>query len=255
VLPGATLSGVHNLDKLLGGGLDKGTSTLVIGPAGTGKSTIVTTYAIAAAERGERAALFLFDENIGTLLARCEALDMPLARHIQRETITVQQIDPAEMSPGELIQTVRDCVDQDVKVVVFDSLIGLLNAMPEEKMLLTQLHELLSYLNQRSVTTLMTMVQHGLLGNMSTPADLSYLADTLLLLRYFEAEGQVRQALSVMKKRTAKHERSIREVRVAPGGVEVGQPLVQFQGVLTGVPRYVGRDASLMERQREDDNA
>jgi circadian clock protein KaiC len=156
------------------------------------------------------------------------------------------------MSPGEFVQTIRDAIDErGVRMIVIDSLIGLLNAMPEEKMLMSQLHELLSYLNQVGVTMLMTMVQHGLIGTMSAPADLSYLADTLIMLRYFEAAGEVRQAISVLKKRTGQHERTIREVRVAEGGVEVGLPLTDFQGVLTGVPTYLGKSDPLMQNSRK----
>lgn len=247
-LSGEILSGVDNLDELLGGGIERGTSTLVLGPAGTGKSTIVTTYALAFAKNGAKAAMFMFDENLGTLFARSKGIGLPLEEAYRDGSISLQQIDPAEMSPGEFIQIVRDSVEKDgVGVVIIDSLIGLINAMPEEKMLLTQLHELLSYLNQMGVTTLMTMVQHGLLGNMSNPADLSYLADTLLLLRYFEFEGEVCQAISVLKKRTGPHERTIRQVKVAQGGVEVGKPLRDFHGVLTGVPQYVGKSSPLME--------
>jgi circadian clock protein KaiC len=205
-------------------------------------------YALASAAQGGRAAMFLFDENIGTLLARCNALKMPLQEGIQNQSVLVQQIDPAEMSPGEFIQRIRDAVEkQQVKVVVLDSLVGLLNAMPEERMLLAQLHELLSYLNQSGVTTLMTLAQHGLIGAMTNQADLSYLADNLILLRFFETQGEVRQAISVLKKRTGQHERTIREVRVAEGGVVVGPPLKEFHGVLTGTPTYVGRSTPLME--------
>lgn len=245
--PGAILSGVGNLDNLLGGGLECGTSSLVLGPAGTGKSTVVTMYALAAAASGMRTAMFLFDENVGTLLARCSALKMPIAEAIEAGTVTVQQIDPAEMSPGEFVQTIRDAIDKrGVGMIVIDSLMGLLNAMPEEKMLMSQLHEILSYLHQVGVTTLMTMVQHGLVERTTAPADLSYLADTLILLRYFEATGEVRQAISVLKKRTGIHERTIREMRVAENGIEVGLPLRDFQGVLTGVPSYLGHDFPLM---------
>jgi len=249
-VPMGLLSAIPNLDALLGGGLEQGTSTLVIGPAGTGKSTIVTTYALAAAARGTKAALYLFDENIGTLIARCNGLELPLQECLDSGAITAQQIDPAEMGPGEFIALVRGAVENEgVGVVVLDSLIGLLNAMPEEKMLMTQLHELLSYLNQMGVTTLMTLVQHGLVGPMKSPSDLSYLADTLLLLRYFEFQGEVRQALSVLKKRTGAHERTIREMTIAKGGLQVGAALHDFEGVLTGLPRYVGLNAPLMQQQ------
>ncbi|MEZ0327209.1 MAG: ATPase domain-containing protein [Fimbriimonas sp.] len=249
-LPGTLLSGVSNLDDLLGGGLDHGTSTIVMGPAGSGKSTIVTMYAIAAVNAGDKVAMYLFDENVGTLFARCKALEMPLEQHIESGMMTIQQIDPAEMSPGELIQHVRDAVThRGVKHVVIDSLIGLLNAMPEERLLTVQLHELLSYLNQLGVTTLMTIAQHGLVGPMTSPADLSYLADTLLLLRFFEADGEVRGAISVMKRRTGLHERTIREFQITKGGVVVGPPMRGFRGVLTGVPTYTEGAVTLMERK------
>lgn len=249
-LPGVLESGVANFDSILGGGIACGTSALVLGPAGTGKSTIVTMYAISAAKRGENVSMFLFDENVGTLLLRCEALNMPLQQYIDEGLISIQQIDPAEMSPGEFIQIIRDAIEhRDVRVLVIDSLIGLINAMPEEKMLISQLHELLSYLNQVGVTSLLTMVQHGIIGTMAAPADLSYLADTLVLLRYFEAEGEVKQALSIMKKRTGQHERTIREIQIGQGGVVVGEPLKQFHGVLTGVPQYKGDANPLMKSE------
>jgi circadian clock protein KaiC len=246
-LPGTLISGVKNLDDLLGGGLDHGTSTIVIGPAGCGKSTTVTMYALAAVQAGDKVAIYLFDENLGTLFARCAALGMPLEPHIESGKLAIQQIDPAEMSPGEFVQTVRDAVEKDgAKHVVIDSLVGLLNAMPEERLLTVQLHELLSYLNQMGVTTLMTIAQHGLVGTMSSPADLSYLADTLLLLRFFEAEGEVRGAISVLKRRTGMHERTIREFKIGEGGVQVGPPLRGFRGVLTGVPTYGGESGATL---------
>jgi circadian clock protein KaiC len=251
---GSLLSGVGNLDDLLGGGLDRGTSTVILGPAGCGKSTIAAMYGLAAATKEERVAIFLFDENLGTLIARCEGLGMPMAENIASGNVTVQQIDPAEMSPGEFTQAVRDAVEKrGVRLVVLDSLNGLINAMPEEKLVLTQLHELLSYLNQVGVTTVITIPQHGLVGTMVSQADISYLADSVLLLRYFEAAGAVRQAISVLKRRTGPHERTIREFQIGPGGVLVGAPLHSFHGVLTGVPRYVGTDEPLMPGMGDGD--
>jgi circadian clock protein KaiC len=247
-LPGTFLSGVRNLDELLGGGLDHGTSTMVIGPAGSGKSTTVTMFALAAIAQGEKAAIFIFDENQGTLFARCKMLGIPLEEHVESGMLSIQQIDPAEMSPGEFVQTVRDSVERNgVKVVIIDSLVGLMNAMPEERLLTVKLHEMLSYLGQLGVTTLMTLAQHGLIGHMASHADLSYLADTLLLLRFFEADGQVHGAISVLKRRTGKHERTIREFRVSQGGVAVGPPLKGFHGILTGVPTYTDSAVKLME--------
>jgi circadian clock protein KaiC len=247
-LPGNLLSGVGNLDDLLGGGLDAGTSTIVLGPAGAGKSTIATMYSIAAANQGKRTAMYLFDENIGTLLARCRALKMPLDTCLDSGGVMLRQVDPAEMSPGELFFNIKKEVeDRGVEMVILDSLVGLLNAMPEEKLLMSQLHELLSYLNQVGATTIMTLAQHGLVGSVSSQADLSYLCDTLILMRFFESAGEVRQAISVVKKRTGRHERTIREMKVAEGGITVGVPLREFQGVLTGVPTYVGTPSPLME--------
>ncbi|HVL38441.1 MAG TPA: ATPase domain-containing protein [Fimbriimonadaceae bacterium] len=251
-LPGKVLSGVGNLDELLGGGIDTGTSSIILGPAGSGKTSIATMYALAAARSGDNAAIFLFDENIGTLLTRCRALGMSIDAAVEDGSLLLRQIDPAEMSIGEFVEHVRRLTHEGVKLIVVDSLIGLLNAMPEERMLMSQLHEMLSYLHQMGVTTIMTMAQHGLVGHMASQADLSYLADTLILLRFFEAAGEVRQAISVLKKRTGQHERTIREVRVAPGGVQVGPPLADFHGVLTGVPNYIGVREPLLQRERDE---
>jgi len=242
--PESLLSGIGNLDLLLGGGLDKGTSTIAIGASGTGKTTIAVMYALAAAKKGEKSIIFLFDENMGTLISRCRGLDMDLDGRMKDGLITVQQIDPAEMSPGEFTAIVRDAVEnKEISNIVIDSLGGYVNAMPNERLLMLQLHELLTYLNQLNVTTLLTNVQHGLFGPNAAPsADISYLADTIILLRYFEASGAVRRALSVMKKRTGHHELTIREYRFVPGGIEVGPALEEFQGVLTGTPQYFGKE-------------
>lgn len=250
---GTLPSGVPNLDDLLGGGLPTGTSAIVMGPAGCGKSTIVTLYAVAAAAKGERCAMYIFDENVGTLLARCEGLGLDLQSCLDAGTVTLQQIDPAEMSPGEFVQMARRAIEtRGVKHIVIDSLNGYLNAMPGERLLTVQLHEMLSYMNQQGVTTLMTNVQHGFVGSMVTAADLSYLADTIILLRFFEAAGEVRQALSVIKKRTGAHERTIREMQIGYGGLKVGKPLRDFHGVLTGVPRYFGQDDPLMDSKEAE---
>ncbi len=241
-------SGVPELDKLAGGGLHRGTSTLLMGPAGTGKSTIATQYAVCAAERGERSVLFAFDESVATLITRSEGLGIPLKKHIDAQRIRVQQVDPGELSPGEFIYGIRRAVEQDgARVVVIDSLNGYLNAMPEERYLTIQLHEMLSYLGQQGVVTLMVMAQRGLLGaGMQTPVDASYLADTVIALRYFEAGGEVQQAISVVKKRTGIHENSIRELKLGPDRIQVGAPLKNFQGILTGVPEYVGPSKPLL---------
>ena len=230
-------SGVTALDDLLGGGLDRGTSTLLLGPAGSGKSTIALQYAVAAARRGERAVLFAFDEGVGTLEARATALGIPMGAVCSEGHLEVQQIDPAEMSPGEFASLVREAVEcRDARVVVIDSLNGYSNAMPEEHFLTTQLHEMLTYLGQRGVTTMMVVAQHGLLGNaIQAPVDSSYLADSVVLLRYFEDAGKVRKAISVVKKRSGRHEETIREMWFDMDGIHLGEPLSQFRGVLSGV--------------------
>jgi circadian clock protein KaiC len=235
-------SGVSALDQLLGGGLDRGTSTLLVGPAGAGKSTLATQYSLAAAERGERASIFTFDESIATLLARSESLGMDLRPQIESGLVRARQIDPAELSPGEFAHLVRSAVEDDgARIVVIDSLNGYMNAMSEERSMTIQLHELLTYLGHKGVITLMIVAQHGLTGTAVQAAiDASYLADSILLLRYFEAAGEVRQALSVMKKRSGAHERSIRELKLGPG-IRVGPPLADFQGILTGVPTFLAR--------------
>ena len=243
---GPMTSGVAELDNLLGGGLERGGSVLLMGPAGTGKSTMATQYAVAAAERGERAVIYTFDESLETLLDRSNRLGMDLRGHVERGQIAVQQVDPAELSPGEFVQRVRDCVEQDgCRVVAIDSLNGYLNAMPEERFLIIQLHELLSYLGQQGVLTILVAAQHGLVGErMVSPIDVSYLADTVVLMRYFEASGAIRLALSVVKKRSGPHERTIRELQLGPG-IRVGPPLTDFSGVLSGIPEYHGTQAPL----------
>lgn len=245
------------LDRLLCGGLPLGTSTLLLGPAGTGKSTIATQFAISAAERGHRAAMYVFDENIGTLRTRSRKLGMAIEPYVDAGLLTVQQIDPAEMSSGEFAATVRRAVDGTdgsrlpAKVVIVDSLNGYLNAMPEEKFLTAQLHELLAYLGQMGVVSLLSVTQSGMVGAMHSPVDTTYLADNVILFRFFESRGQVRRAISVVKKRSGKHEATIRELEVDSSGVRIGEPLVEFQGVLTGVPTYVGKSGDLMAKAAE----
>ncbi len=233
-------SGVTELDALLGGGLDRGTSTLILGPAGSGKSSIAAQFAAAAAARGERAASFLFDEGVNTYLTRSAGLGREMRKLVESGYMTLQQIDPAELSPGEFSHFVRRAVERDgARVVVIDSLNGYMQAMPDERFLTVQMHELLTYLNQQGVVTLLVMAQHGFMGaNMGTPVDVSYLADSVLMLRFFEARGAVRRAVSVVKKRTGYHENTIREMQMSEGGIAVGEPLKDFQGVLTGVPTY-----------------
>jgi len=235
-------SGIPGIDQLLGGGIEEGTSTLIVGPAGTGKSTLAAQFAVAAAARGKHASLFLFDENPGTLLSRATEMRIDLATHVSSGAISVQQIDPAELAPGEFVHAVRQAVNvHQASILVIDSLNGYLNAMPGERFLTIQLHELLMYLGQQSVATIMIGANQGLIGTqMSTPVDASYLADAVILLRYFESRGNVRQAISVVKKRGSNHERSIREFRLNQDGIQVGDPLSEFRGVLTGVPVYEG---------------
>jgi circadian clock protein KaiC len=241
-----TSSGDPDLDKMLGGGLERGSNVLFIGAAGVGKSSLALTYAIAAAERGERAIIFAFDEGKGTIAARARTLGLPLEECIESGLLHLQQIDPAEMSPGEFATTVRRSVEQDqCRVVVIDSLNGYLNAMPDERFLILQMHELLSYLGQLGVLTILILAQHGLVGPMDTPLDMSYLSDAVVMLRYFEAAGTVRRAMSVVKKRSGNHEHTIREFRLSSKGIRLGPPLKQFSGVLAGTPIYHGDAAPL----------
>jgi circadian clock protein KaiC len=231
-------SGVTALDALLGGGPDRGTSTLLMGPAGSGKSTLAVQYAVAAAARGDHAVIFAFDESTETLLARTEQLGVKLKQGQGAGEVRVTQVDPAELSPGEFTALVRDAVERDkARVVVIDSLNGYMNAMPDEHFLTTQLHELLTYLGRQGVTTLMVVAQHGMLGSMQTPVDTSYLADSVVMLRYFEYAGEVKKAISVVKKRSGSHERSIRELYFDGNGIHLSEPLTRFRGILTGVPQ------------------
>jgi circadian clock protein KaiC len=245
-------SGIAGLDTLLGGGLHYGTSTLALGPAGSGKSTLVTQFARTMALAGERVACYVFEETRDNFLDRAAGLGMDLRETIDSGVITVEQIDPAEISPGEFAQKVRSAVEggpdgKKARIVVIDSLNGYLNSMPSENFLVIQMHELLMYLNERGVLTLMVLAQHGLMGSaMQAPVDVTYLADTVIILRYFEAFGEVRQAIAVVKKRTGGHERSIREFKLSANGIEVGEPLKHFEGVLTGVPSFTGRRDTLI---------
>jgi circadian clock protein KaiC len=247
-------SGVPEIDALLGGGLDRGTATLMMGPAGSGKSALATQYVVAAAARGERVAMFIFDEGENTLYTRSAGLGMDLRRHAESGTVRIQQVDPAELAPGEFVSAVRTAVEtHGARLVVIDSLNGYLQAMPEERFLIAQLHELLSYLRQRGVATIMVVAQHGLVGVTSAPVDVSYLADTVVVTRFFEAQGRVRKAMSVLKKRSGRHEDTIREFTLGASGFTVGAPLAQFVGVLTGTPQLdVATPANLLlHDQRE----
>ncbi len=241
-------TGVAQLDSLLGGGLTEASSTLVMGPAGTGKSLFVLHFLSAAIARGERAALFVFEEELGLLFARARALGFDLERMRADGHLFVDQLDAAELSPGEFLHRVRTCVDAEgIKTVAIDSLNGYHAAMPEEQFLILHLHELLQYLNRLGVTTFLTLAQHGMVGDMTQPIDLTYIADCVIMLRYFEAAGRVRRAISVVKKRTGAHENAIREFRIEQTGLVLGPPLEGFQGVLRGVPDYVGTREPLMK--------
>ena len=235
---GLVQSGVAQLDKILGGGLDRGTSALFMGPAGSGKSALSMHFAVSAARRGDNAAVYAFDEGLYTLTQRSAALGIDLKEPMASGRLRVTQVDPAEMSPGEFIAQVRADVEQRrARVVVIDSLNGYMTAMPEEQFLLVQMHELLMYLRQRGVLAILVLAQQGLIGSMSTPIEVSYLADTVILLRFFEARGAVRKAISVLKRRSGKHASEIHELTMDSGGIHVGAELDKFIGVLTGVAR------------------
>jgi circadian clock protein KaiC len=243
-------SGISELDAMLGGGVAAGSSTLILGPAGTGKSLLVLRFLQAAVQRGERAALFLFDEEIGLLISRAKELGIDLAAMQDSGMLIIEQVDAAEITPGEFSHRVRTCVDRvGARLVAIDSINGYQSAMPEEQYLVLHLHELLQYLNRQGVATFLTVAQHGMIGDMKQSVDLTYLADTVIILRYFEALGRVRRAISVMKKRTGAHEETIREFRIDKRGVTLGPPLDEFQGVLRGVPTYVGKGSPLLKEE------
>jgi len=246
---GQLSSGVPELDNLLGGGLNAGTSTLLIGAAGTGKSSVAALFVSEAARNGQRGSMFLFDESPRSLLNRCDGVGIPLRPHVESGVVTLTQVDPAELAPGQFVFNIQRAVEAGARVVVIDSLNGYLHAMPEERFLIIQLHELLSFLGQHGVATILIGAQQGLIGpQMSTPIDASYLADSVVLLRYFESHGEVRQVLSVMKKRGGRHERTIREFSLHSGRVHVGKELREFTGVLSGMPVYSGAQGPLMAR-------
>ncbi len=240
-------SGVEALDKLLSGGLDRGTSTLLMGAAGTGKSSLAGQYALAAAARGEKAVIYAYEESLTTWLARVRSFGIDAQKFVDSGHLKIIQVDPAELSPGELASDAVELVEkQGVRTVVIDSLNGYLQSVPGENFLLLHMHELLKFLGQKGVSTIMVIAQNGLLGPaMQAPVDVSYLADTVLLLRYFESAGAVRQVISVVKKRSGKHERTLRELSIGPGGISIGRPLTDFHGVLTGVPTFRGSDGDL----------
>lgn len=251
--PGMLSSGQENLDELIGE-LHYGTSTILIGPAGVGKSTLSMMYAASAAERGERSAVYLFDEGIETLYQRTSALGLNIKKHVDAGRIALRQIQLAELTPGELSHMVSVEVEKKgARVVIIDSVNGYLMATPQERFLTMQFHELLAYLNRNGVASILVVGQYGLIGNMQSPIDMSYLADSVVLLRYFEAEGAVRQAISMLKKRTGDHERTIREYKMGEGGLVLGDPLKDFQGVLTGVPEYRGKAGRLMADSEDEE--
>ncbi len=243
-------SGIAALDTLLGGGLDRGQSTLLLGPSGTGKSTVAMQYAMAAASRGERSMVCLFEETVETYIQRGVGLGMDIQTQVNAGRMTVKKIDPASLSVGEFAHQICQAVEQEaVRLLVVDSLGGYLHAMPEAKFLSLHLQELLTYLNNRGVVSLLIMVQPGFIGSeLRTPVDLSSIADAVLLLRFFEAQGRVRKAISVIKRRGGRHESIIRELQLTSEGVQVGEPLEAFQGILSGIPRYVGEETALLEK-------
>jgi len=240
----------EELNALLGGGIERGSSVLILGPAGTGKSLLALTFVVGAVNRGERAALFVFDEELGLLTDRAKGLGIDLEAMKASGGLIIEQVDAAELSPGEFSERVRRSVEAGgAKTVVIDSLNGYQAAMPEEHSLVLHMHELLQYLNRQGASTFLTVAQHGLVGDMKSPVDVTYLADTVILLRYFEALGRVRRAMSIVKKRTSAHEDTIREYRIDTRGITIGEPLVQFQGVLRGVPTLVGDANKLLEAE------
>ena len=250
-----TPSGNAEFDKLLGGGLERGTNALFIGGAGVGKSSLALTYVVTAAARGERSVVFAFDEGRGTIDARAHTIGLPLERAITDGFVRIQQIDPAEVSPGGFAHLVRKAVeDEGVRLVVIDSLNGYLNAMPDGRFLILQMHELLTYLSQLGVLSILILAQHGLVGPMDTPLDISYLSDAVIMLRYFEADGAVRRALSVVKKRSGNHEHTIREFKLGSAGISVGPPLTHFTGIFSGTPRYTGEKGPLLAENGNDEH-
>jgi circadian clock protein KaiC len=235
------------LNALLGGGIERGSSVLVLGPAGSGKSILTLTFLTSSVKRGEKAALFVFDEELELLITRAKGLAIDLDAMLATGLLDLQQIDAAQLSPGEFSERVRRSIEKGAKTVVIDSLNGYQAAMPQEQALILHMHELIQYANRQGVTSFLTVAQHGLIGDMKSPVDLTYLADTVILLRYFEALGRVRRAISVVKKRTSAHENTIREYKLGAAGLTMGEPLTEFHGVLRGVPTMTGDGAKLLK--------
>jgi len=250
---GTAASGSKELDTLLGGGLDRGSSTLLLGPAGCGKTTLCSQYILKALQRGETVGCYMFEESRETFLRRSAGYGMDFQPFLATQQLELVQVDVGDLSPGEFASRIGRLVEQrNARFIVIDSLNGYLNGMPSERFLLIHMHELLSYLGQKGVVTILTIAQHGMLGAaMQTPVDVSFLADTVILLRFFEAAGEVRQAISVVKKRRGAHERTLREMKIGATGIRIGEVLRDFEGVLTGVPRYRGKDARLLSGQDE----
>jgi circadian clock protein KaiC len=245
-------SQIPELNLLLGGGIERGSSTLILGPAGTGKSLLALNFVVGAVDRGECAAMFIFDEELGLLFERAKGLGIDLQKMVDTKNVIIEQIDAAELTPGEFSERVRSCVEErGARTVVIDSLNGYQAAMPAEHALVLHMHELLQYLNRQGASTFLTVAQHGLVGDMKSPVDVTYLADTVVLLRYFEALGRVRRAISVIKKRTGPHEDTIREYRIGREGITLGEPLIGFQGVLRGVPELMDDSRPQLEAPRK----
>lgn len=241
-------TGLAGLDALLGDGLAPGTNALLSGPAGVGKTTTAVRCMLSALQRGENAAYFLFDERLPTLMQRCRALDMDLTPYVENGQLTIRQIDPAELTPGQFASEVRNSVEaHNANVVAIDSLNAYLHAMPSDTYLMLQMHELLSYLAQRGVVSLLIVGHHGITGELRSDIDISYLADTVMLLRFFEAEGHLRKSIAVIKTRTSDHERTIREFRIDKSGLSIGEPITDFSGILSGAPIYGQRKDDLMD--------